>query len=172
MLIATAVLAAGCASRATTVTNSPVDSLGRAVAAREIPTRDFKELRHRLAANARIRVTTRDGRMKGDFVDVSDRELTVRKGRDDVRLACDTIDEVEILRDSIATGAVIGGLIAALPAWNGCQNKGRNLPCVVGGIGAYSLIGALFDKGTGPPTRTVYFALPTAERCRPRHRGH
>ena len=68
---------------------------------------------------------------------------------------CRQIQRVDKRGDPIWTGAAIGAAIAAVPAWNGCQNKGPNRSCVAFSMATFAAIGGLLDKAH-VHTRTVY----------------
>ena len=119
----------------------------------------FAHLADRLGEGARVRVTSTSGRSDGtvERIDADSLTLLTRDGRD--TFACAGIQRVEARGDSVWTpGAVVGATLIALPAWNGCQNKGRNLGCVVAGVGTFAAIGALVDRAhTG--FHTIYAAV-------------
>jgi hypothetical protein len=117
----------------------------------------------RLAARLRpgvaLRITTADRRIEG-VLDSIDRDgLTIRTPDGRETLSCVPIDRVERRGDSVLTGAVIGAAVIALPAWNGCQNQGRNLACVAVGVGTFAALGALIDRAHAG-WATVYVKSP------------
>jgi hypothetical protein len=119
----------------------------------------FSRLAERLDAGTRIRITVTKRRIEGS-VGRADREgLTLVTGGTQESYACAQIDRVERRGDSVWTGAAVGGALIALPAWNGCQNKGRNLTCVAAGIGMFAALGALIDRAHVGWT-TIYTAAP------------
>jgi len=119
----------------------------------------FALLANRLNEGTPIRVTLADRRSEGTIarIDADSLTLLTRDGRDTI--ACAQVRRVETRGDAVWPGAVAGAAMAALPAWNGCQNKGRNISCVVVGVGTFAAIGALIDRAHAG-FHTIYAAAP------------
>jgi len=106
-----------------------------------------------------VRVTSASGRTEGTVERIDADSLTVLTRDARETFGCAQVRRVETRGDSVWTGAVVGAAIAALPAWNGCQNKGPNISCVVVGVGTFAAIGALIDRAHAG-FRTIYSAPP------------
>lgn len=119
----------------------------------------FAQLGQQLHRNDRVRITSANGRVDGKLVRLTADELLMTIEGNPSTFRCPQIERIEKRGDPVWTGAAIGVAIAAVPAWNGCQNKGRNLPCVAVGLGTFAAIGGLLDKAH-VHARTVYVASP------------
>lgn len=140
--LAIACLASGCSHTVRPATPSPPA---------------FAQLAGRPGEGARVRITSTNGRTEGTIarLDIDSLTLLTRDGRE--TFACAQVRRVETRGDAVWTGAVAGAAIGALPAWNGCQNKGRNLTCVALGVGSFAAVGALFDAAHAG-WKTIYDA--------------
>ena len=119
------------------------------------PVSDFARLAAELRPHDRIRVTTESDVAEGTLLAIDANGLTIRAVRDRT-LACSQIQRVEKRGDSVWNGALIGAAIIAVPSWNGCQSKGRDLKCVAVGLGIFAGLGAALDTGhAGSQTRYV-----------------
>lgn len=120
------------------------------------PVSEFERLAAELRPNERVRVTTDADVTDGKLVSIDANGLTLRGTGADQTLLCSQIQRVEKRGDSVWNGALIGAAIIALPAWNGCQNKGRDLKCVAIGLGVFAGLGAALDAAhVGSQTRYV-----------------
>lgn len=119
----------------------------------------FAELGQQLHRNDRVRITVAGGRVDGKLVQLAGDNLVMTVEGNRSTFQCLQIQRIEKRDDPVWTGAAIGAAIAAVPAWNGCQNKGRNRPCVLLGLGTFAAIGGLLDKAH-VHARTVYVASP------------
>lgn len=119
----------------------------------------FAQLGQQLRPNDRVRITVEGGRVEGKLVQLTGDELVMTIEGQRSTFRCPQIERIEKRGDPVWTGAVIGAAISALPAWNGCQNKGPNRPCVALAMGTYAAIGGLLDRAH-LKTRTVYRASP------------
>lgn len=119
----------------------------------------FAELDRQLHRNDRIRITVAANQIDGVLVLLNGHELVMTTGGTRSTFQCPQIQRIDKRGDPIWTGAAIGAAIAAVPAWNGCQNKGPNRPCVALGMATVAAIGGLLDKAH-VHTRTVYVASP------------
>ncbi len=126
-------------------------------APRHPKTATFAALGERIHPGDRLRISVGGQVLTGKLSRVSSFELVIRRGHEESAFACESVERIETDRDSVASGAIIGGILAAVPAWNACNNKKRDLPCVAVGIGAYAAIGALLDRAHSP-VRLVYVA--------------
>jgi hypothetical protein len=119
----------------------------------------FDQLYTRLRTDERVVITREEGTVEGRLRRLSAQEISIARGKSELKIPCESIKRIQKPADRLWNGALIGGAIAVLPAWNGCQNKGPNRPCVALAIGIYAGIGALFDRANGR-TQTVYIAAP------------
>jgi hypothetical protein len=106
----------------------------------------FADLASRLREGTRLRLTLTDGRVDGVVGEINHQTITLIVDGTPVAFPCARVTRVQRRGDSVWSGAIIGAAIIALPAWNGCQNKGRNLTCVAGSLGIFAAIGGLADK--------------------------
>ena len=109
--------------------------------------------------NDRVGVTVVGSRVDGRIVQLSEDRLLIASGGTQLTFQCSQVERIEKRGDPVWNGAVIGAAIVALPAWNGCQDKGRDLSCVTIGIGTFAALGALVDRAH-VRARTVYVASP------------
>jgi len=124
------------------------------------PASAFAQLPSRLPEGTRVRVTTMNRRVEGSLAAIDRDGLTILSDRTTREaFSCAQIQRIDTRGDRPSNGAVIGAAIIALPAWNGCQNKGANASCVAIGIGAFAALGALID-GAHEGITTVYAASP------------
>ena len=140
----------------------PVDVSG----AHLVPQSTFSELSQHLHLNNRVRVTVAGRQVEGKLVQLTEEGLSMTSGGTQSRFQCAQIERIEKRGDPIWNGALAGAAIIAVPAWNGCQNKGRNLSCVAIGMGMFAAIGGLLDKAH-VSTRSVYVA--SQDSCVVRH---
>lgn len=112
-----------------------------------------------LAEGTRVRLTLSAGRVDGTVVEIDRDRVVVSHGSARDAYPCMQIRRLERRGDPVWNGAVIGAAVIALPAWNGCQNKGRNLTCVALGVGSFAAVGALLDAAHAG-WKTIYVASP------------
>jgi hypothetical protein len=127
----------------------------------QLEPRRFVQVSEHVRLEDRILVTSSGLRTEGRVSRLSDTGLAIVRSGTEVSLTCKEIERIDKPADRLLEGAAIGGLLAVLPAWNGCQNQGRNIPCVIGAIALYAGLGALIDRGIGD-AETVYLAWPGA----------